>query len=69
MPSSFTSPIVPQLLNDKDAATWLGICPRSLWGLRVSGEIPYVKIKRSIRYDIKDLKAYVERNKRRRDSE
>lgn len=55
--------ITPQLLSEPDAAKYLSICPRTLWSLRASGEIAFLRIRRSIRYDIVDLKAYIERLK------
>lgn len=48
-----------QLLTSRQAAKWLGLCERSLWSLAHSGEIPTVKMRRSVRYDVDDLRAYV----------
>jgi hypothetical protein len=59
-----TPMIKPQLLSERDAATWLGVCPRTLWAIRASGKIPYVRFDRGIRYDVDDLRAYVARNKK-----
>ncbi len=53
-----------QLLSERQAATWLGVCPRTLWGLRTSGKIAVVHLGRAIRYDIDDLRGFVERNKK-----
>ena len=55
--------VSPQLLEERDAARWLGVCQRTLWGLRAAGEIPIVRVGRSVRYDVDDLKAYVARQK------
>ncbi len=52
-----------QLLNESQAATWLGISKRTLWSLRAGGEIPFVRIGRAIRYDVNDLRTYVEKMK------
>ncbi len=55
--------ITPQLLSEADAAKYLSICPRTLWGLRASGEIAFLRVGRSIRYDLADLQAFIERIK------
>ncbi len=55
--------ITPQLLSEADAAKYLSICPRTLWGLRASGEIPFLRVGRSIRYDTDDLKTFIARLK------
>ncbi|QDS91830.1 Helix-turn-helix domain protein [Roseimaritima multifibrata] len=60
-----TSAIQPQLLSEHDAAKWLGICQRTLWGLRATGEIPHVRLGRAIRYDVADLLQFVAQNKKR----
>jgi excisionase family DNA binding protein len=59
-----TSTINPQLLSEREAAKWLGVCVRTLWAIRASGEIPHVRLGRAIRYDVDDLRAYVARNKK-----
>ncbi len=46
----------PLLLKPNDAARMLGISPRTLWGLQ---DLPRVRIGRSVRYDIEDLKKLI----------
>ena len=54
----------PQLLLDPlRAAQALSISPRTLWGLTRSGEIPAIRLGRLIRYDPRDLTAYIDRRK------
>jgi excisionase family DNA binding protein len=53
----------PLLLREADAAKLLSICPRTLWGLRQSGEIPCVRIGRAVRYADEDLRAWIDRNR------
>jgi excisionase family DNA binding protein len=55
--------ISPLLLTPDQAATVLAICPRTLWSRTVSGEIPYVRIGRSVRYSPDDLNTWIENNK------
>jgi excisionase family DNA binding protein len=50
-------------MNLKAAATALAISPRKLWALTASGEVPCVRIGRSVRYDAADLDAFVEASK------
>lgn len=52
-----------QLLPPKEAAKALSICERTLYALGKSGEIPVVRIGRSVRYDVADLRAFIERTK------
>lgn len=49
----------PILVTEASAAQMLAISPRSLWTLRNTGTIPYVRIHSSIRYRVVDLEAYV----------
>lgn len=53
------------LLSAKDASPLLAIGLRKLWELTNCGEIPHVRIGRSIRYDPDDLKEWVARQKKR----
>ncbi len=52
------------LLTPADASEALSISPRKLWSLTAGGEIPCVRIGRSVRYCIDDLRAYVQRNRK-----
>ncbi len=49
-----------QLLTPKHAAERLAISPRKLWSLTASGDVPCVRIGRSVRYDAADLADFVE---------
>ena len=53
----------PLLLNAKEAAEALAISPRKLWGMTASGEIPHVRIDRSVRYPVDDLKRWINEQK------
>ena len=50
----------PVLLKPSEVAEALRISPRKLWGLTASGEIPSLKIGRSVRYDPHDLAHWIE---------
>jgi excisionase family DNA binding protein len=52
-----------RLLRPREAAQWLKISERSLWSLTQRGELPAVRIGRSVRYDLADLVAFVETRK------
>ncbi|WP_068263079.1 helix-turn-helix domain-containing protein [Rubripirellula obstinata] len=58
-----TQSFEPQLLKESEAARWLNIGKRKLWSLRASGAIPIVRIGRSVRFDVDDLRDYVAKNK------
>ena len=47
------------LLTAEQAAQTLAISPRSLWARTASGEIPQVRIGRSVRYRASSLEEYV----------
>jgi excisionase family DNA binding protein len=52
----------PILVAGPEAARLLAISPRTLWTLTDRGEVPCVRIgRRSVRYAVADLRAYVER--------
>jgi excisionase family DNA binding protein len=54
---------VAALLTTREAARYLSVSPRTLERLRLEGSGPrYCKIKRSVRYRILDLDAYLDRN-------
>jgi predicted DNA-binding transcriptional regulator AlpA len=44
------------LLKPAEAARALGISPRTLWGL---ADLPRVRIGRSVRYDVEDLRKWI----------
>ncbi len=50
----------PLLLTPKQAANALAISPRKLWGMTASGEIPHVRLGRSVRYPLQDLQEWIE---------
>lgn len=51
------------LLTAREAAQVLCISPRKLWGLTTSGDIPCVRIGRSVRYVTDDLRIWVNQRK------
>ena len=62
MPSN--SPIPdPLLVDERESARLLNISKRKMWQLGASGEIPFVKIGRSKRYDVDDLRAFIRAQK------
>ena len=61
--TSHCSPTQP-LLDAKQTAKILAISPRKLWSLTNSGQIPHVRIGRSVRYSIDDLIEWIDGQKR-----
>jgi excisionase family DNA binding protein len=49
------------LLTPKDAAAALSISERTLWQLTKDGTIPAVRLRRSVRYDVGALRAWLDR--------
>jgi excisionase family DNA binding protein len=51
---------MPKLLvTPREAANALSICEKTLWSLTKRGELPAVRIGRSVRYDVTDLQAFI----------
>ena len=55
--------ITPRLVKPSQAAAYLAISDRTLWQLSRDGVIPAVKLRRSVRYDIADLNAFIQKAK------
>jgi hypothetical protein len=53
--------LTTELLTEREAATFLRLCPRGLINWRNTGKIPYLRIGRSIRYRRASLIALVEK--------
>lgn len=51
------------LITSREAATLLSISERTLWTLTNKGDLPCVRIGRSVRYDPRDLEVWIERHK------
>jgi excisionase family DNA binding protein len=52
-----------RLLNIKAAARFLGTTDKTLYTKIWRREIPFIKIGRSVRFDVKDLEALIERSR------
>jgi len=55
---------VKLLLTPRQAAAALQLSERTLWELTRRGEIKRIKINSCVRYDVKDLEAFIEGKKR-----
>jgi excisionase family DNA binding protein len=51
------------LYTAREAAQTLAVSERTLWSLTQSGEIRYVRIGRSVRYDAEDIQAFIDAHK------
>lgn len=60
---------IPPLLSAKDVARTLGVSYRTLWLLKESGSIPSVRVGGSVKYDPRDVREFIERNKTARRTE
>ena len=52
------------LVDSQTAANMLSIGERSLWSRQASGEIRSIRIGRSVRFDIRDLVAFIDQQKK-----
>jgi excisionase family DNA binding protein len=60
--SALSAPEAPTnrlLLTPREAAAALSISERTLWELTRQGVVPCVRLRRSVRYDVDDLRALV----------
>jgi len=55
--------MIKRLLNIKEAAEYMATTPGSLYQKVHNGTIPYVKIGRSVRFDVNDLDKLISDNK------
>lgn len=56
----------PRYLDTKEAAAYLGLSPKTLVKMRVTGGGPrYAKVGRRVIYDVADLDSWIEKRKRR----
>lgn len=56
-----TNTTIPSLLlTPAQAAETLAISPRKLWSMTASGEIPCLRIGRSVRYPVQDLQRWID---------
>lgn len=56
--------LAPLLVDDPEARRLLGgVCAKTMYNLRRSGEVPFVKLGSRIMYDVADLRAFIERRK------
>src|SRR5688572_18871718 len=62
-PPAATADAAPTLLTARDGAKALAICEKTLWAMTARGEMPVVRIGRSVRYDPRDLSQWVQKNK------
>lgn len=56
-------PAMTPLLTVKQAAELLGVSGRTLWSMYTSGEIPVIRIRRTVRFSVADLKAWIARHR------
>src|SRR5262245_11999947 len=54
----------PLLVTASVAAQMLAISPRTLWSLTAAGKIPVVRLGRAVRYDRRDLLAFIDAAKK-----
>jgi excisionase family DNA binding protein len=52
-----------RLLNVREAARLLGTTPGSLYSMVWRREVPFVKLGRSLRFDVRDLDQLIEQGK------
>ena len=52
-----------RLLNIKEAARFLGTTEKTLYSKIWRREIPFIKLGRSVRFDVRDLEAVIERSR------
>jgi predicted DNA-binding transcriptional regulator AlpA len=41
----------------------LSVSPRTVWAITARGELPRIKLGRTVRYDVEDIEVYLKRSK------
>lgn len=54
----------PWLVDSREAARLLNVSERALWELGVTGKLPRVRVGRSVRFDLADLRNFIDSQKR-----
>ena len=60
------APPAPLLLTPRAAAEALAVCQKTLWSLTRDGKLPCVRIGRAVRYDVADVRRFIESAKGKR---
>jgi hypothetical protein len=55
----------PILVDENEAGRLLGMCGKSVYNLRKSGQLPFVQLGKSIRYHVDSLAQFVKSLERR----
>ena len=50
------------LMDTRATARTLCISERKLWGMTASGQIPHIRIGRSVRYAVRDIEEWIDKN-------
>jgi len=58
----FNGEVGKRLLNVKEAAQYLGLAEDTVYRKARMRELPYVKVGRALRFDVKALESYIDRN-------
>ncbi len=53
----------PRLKNYRTAAAYLSLSEREVWRMGKEGNIPTIRIGRSVRFDVRDLDEWIEKQK------
>jgi len=51
------------LLRPTEAARMLAVSPRSLWAMTKCGQVPHLRLGRSVRYSVDDLRRWIAERK------
>lgn len=58
----FNGEVGKRLLTVKEAAQYLGLAEDTVYRKARMRELPYVKVGRALRFDVKALESYIDRN-------
>ena len=64
--NAMTPDLPPLLLTARDTARALAVCQKTLWAMTRDGRLPCVRIGRGVRYDVADLRRFIENAKGKR---
>lgn len=61
--NTVTTQVADGLLTSREVAAFLGVSPRTIFSLTADGELVCVRFGRNKRYDVADIRAFIDRSK------
>jgi hypothetical protein len=57
--NTHSPPAAPLLVSERVAASMLSVCPKTVYNMRMSGQLPCVKLGQAVRYSVDSLHQFI----------